>query len=253
MDLGLRGQRAIVTGGAHGIGLAIAEQLATEGADVAICGRTRDTLSDAAERLARHGTKICWDVVDVGSGARVRDWVDRVAEDMGGIDIVVHNASAGGGAGEEAWQRNFSVDLMGFTCLIEAATSHLQMAKTPSVIALTSTAAVEAFGNPAAPFGAIKAALIQHVAGLARTLAPHGIRCNTVSPGPVFVDGGVWDTVRRDRPETYDGVVATIPRGSMGTAEEVANVVAFLSSPAASLITGANVVADGGMTKRVNF
>jgi 3-oxoacyl-[acyl-carrier protein] reductase len=165
----------------------------------------------------------------------------------------VHNASGAGGAGEEAWRRNFAVDLLAFTHIIEQAMPYLEKSDAASVVALASTAAVESFANPAAPFGALKAALIHHVSGLARNLAPHGIRLNTVSPGPVFFDGGNWDRVLRQRPDFYAEIVASIPRGSMGTPDEIARIVAFVASPAASFMTGANLVADGGMTKRIQY
>ena len=179
--------------------------------------------------------------------------MDDAAAALGGIDIVVHNASGAGGTGEEAWQRNFRVDVLALTRIVDRAQKYLERSSAPSIVALGSTAAIESFANPAAPFGALKAALIHHVSGLARNLAGHGIRCNTVSPGPVFFEGGAWDRVRLERPEYYDAVLASIPRGTMGSAEEVANVVAFLASPAASLVTGVNLVADGGMTQKVKF
>jgi 3-oxoacyl-[acyl-carrier protein] reductase len=253
MDLGLGGRRALVTGGGSGIGLAIADLLAAEGADIAICGRSRETLERAGKQLDRHGTRVHWSPVDVADADSVRAWVDHAAGALGGIDIVVHNASGGGGAGEEAWHRNFDVDVLGFVRVVETAHKYLEKSDAAAVVALASTAAIEAFADPAAPFGALKAALIHHSAGLARNLAPHGIRFNTVSPGPVYFDGGVWDQVKQQRPAVYADVVAGITRGSMGTPEEVASVVAFLASPAASLITGVNVVADGGMTKRIKF
>jgi NAD(P)-dependent dehydrogenase (short-subunit alcohol dehydrogenase family) len=253
MDLGLRGCKALVTGGGSGIGLAISARLAREGADVAICGRTRVTLERAAGALSAFGTNVCYHCADVGEADQVRAWVDDAAAALGGIDIIVHNASGASGTGEEAWQRNFRVDVLALTRIVDQAQKYLERSQTPSIVALGSTAAVESFSNPAAPFGALKAALIHHVSGLARNLASSGIRCNTVSPGPVFFEGGAWERVRQERPGHYDAVLASIPRGTMGTSEEVANVVAFLASPAASLVTGVNLVADGGMTKKVKF
>lgn len=253
MDLGLRGRKALVSGGGSGIGFAIADRLAQEGADVAICGRTENTLFRAASLLSAHGVRVRQDVVDVGDGVAVRAWVDGVAAAFGGIDIVVHNASGGGGLGEEVWERNFRVDVLGLVRIVEQAQQYLARSDVASVIALGSTAAIESFANPASPFGALKAAMIHQVSGLAWNLAPLGIRCNTVSPGPIFFEGGVWDGVRRERAETFEAIVTRIPRGSMGTPAEIANVVAFLASPAASLVTGVNLIADGGMTQKVKF
>ncbi|WP_280219618.1 SDR family NAD(P)-dependent oxidoreductase [Nocardia neocaledoniensis] len=253
MDLGLNGRRVIITGGGSGIGCAIADRLAAEGADVALCGRSREKLDRATARISRHGTTVLGDTVDLAEPDELRAWVDRSAEALGGLDIVVHNASGGGGVGEEVWQRNFTVDLLGFVRVVEQAQKYLEQSTAASVVALASTAAIEAFANPAAPFGALKAALIHQVAGLAHNLAAQGIRFNAVSPGPVFFDGGDWDRVQRERPAVYDRVLAAIPRGTMGTPDEVANVVTFLASPAASLVTGVNLVADGGMTKKIKF
>lgn len=254
MDLGLQGKRVLVSGASAGIGLAIAELFAQEGSSVAICGRTSATITAAGDRIAAHtGTADVVDaqVVDMADPNAIGAWVQTAAEALGGIDIIVHNASGGGGTGEEAWRRNIDVDLLGFARLVEQATRHLERSDSASVVGLGSTAAIEAFGNPAAPFGAMKAALIHQCAGLSKTLAPSGIRVNAVSPGPILVDGGVWDTVRAQRLDYFDGVVAQIPSGRMGTAEEVARVVVFVASPAASLLTGTNIVADGGLTKRI--
>ncbi|MEU1956019.1 SDR family NAD(P)-dependent oxidoreductase [Nocardia rhamnosiphila] len=254
MDLALHGKRVLVSGAGAGIGLAIAEVFAQEGCSVSICSRTPATVAAAGERIATRlaaAATVHTQVADMAQGNAVRSWVESAAQALGGIDVLVHNASGGGGAGEEAWRRNIDVDVLGFAHFVEHATPHLERSASASVVALGSTAAVEAFGNPAAPFGAMKAALIHQCAGLAKTLAPQGIRVNAVSPGPILVEGGVWEKVQAERPEYVEQVVAQIPSGRMGTAEEVARVVAFVASPAASLLTGANIVADGGLTKRI--
>ncbi|MER7684928.1 SDR family NAD(P)-dependent oxidoreductase [Streptomyces sp. NPDC097610] len=251
MDLQLLDKRVVVTGGGSGIGLAIAEQFAEEGAVVGICGRTRSTLDTALKRLAGYGGTAVAHVVDIADATAIGPWLETAAHELGGLDIVIHNASGASGVGEEAWRRNIDIDVLGFSRLVEHATPHLARSSAASIVALSSTAAVEAFGNPAAPFGAMKAALIHQCAGLSKTLAAQGIRVNAVSPGPIFFEGGAWDEVRSTRPEYYEGVVAQIPRGQMGTAEEVAHVVAFIASPAAALLTGTNIVADGGLTKRI--
>ena len=102
-------------------------------------------------------------------------------------------------------------------------------------------------------YGAFKAAVIQHASALGHTLAPQGIRVNTVSPGPVWFAGGVWEGLKEKMPELYERVLAAIPLGSMATDDDVANAVVFLASPAAGHITGANLVVDGGFAKRVQL
>jgi NAD(P)-dependent dehydrogenase (short-subunit alcohol dehydrogenase family) len=103
------------------------------------------------------------------------------------------------------------------------------------------------------PYNAIKGALVIHAKQLSQALAPDGIRVNCVSPGPVFIQGGAWEYIKTHMTPLYDSTLAQIPQGRMGSAEEVANAVVFLASPAASLITGVNLVADGGFTKRVQL
>ncbi|TDC55502.1 SDR family oxidoreductase [Actinomadura sp. KC345] len=250
MDLGLDGRRALITGGSRGIGLAIAKALVAEGAEVSICGRDPETLGLAAKSLGDVHTQ----QVDMADSASIDTWVGDAAEALGGIDIVISNVSGLGGAGLDAWRRNFEVDVIGYVHLVQAALPRLEASDAAAIVAIGTTAAVETFGgNPAGPYGALKAATIHHTSGLAQTLAPKGIRANTVSPGPVYFEGGSWETIKDQKPEFYESILGQIPRGSMGSAEEIASVVAFLASPAASLVTGVNVVADGGLTKKVKF
>lgn len=250
MDLGLKGRRALITGGSRGIGLAIAHTLVGEGVQVSICGRDADGLAAAAQKLGDVHTG----QVDMADGAAIKAWVGAAAAALGGIDIVVSNVSGLGGAGIEAWRRNFEVDVLGYVRLVQAALPELEKSDAAAIVGIGTTAAVETFGgNPAGPYGALKAATIHHTSGLAQILAPKGIRANTVSPGPVYFEGGSWATTKEQNRAFYESILGQIPRGSMGTVEEIANVVAFLASPAASLVTGVNVVADGGLTKKVKF
>ena len=252
MDLGLSGKRAVVTGASRGIGRAIAEALADEGCALAICARNEDGLGEAAERLRAKGVAVAASALDVGDGDALKAWVARAADELGGLDVFVSNTSAGSGQGEESWYRSFEVDLMGLVRGVEAATPHLERSDAGSVVVVGTTAAVETFRGPNS-YGAVKAALLNYASALSQSLAPKGIRCNTVSPGPVYFEGGSWERIKTTTPPFYDQTLAAIPQGRMGTPEEVARVVAFVASPAASLVTGANLVADGGFTKRVDF
>ena len=253
MDLGLSGKKAIITGSTRGIGRAIANLLADEGVDLAICSRHQAEVDTAITELSAKGVKVIGSAVDVGDKAAYQAWINSSAEELGGVDIFIPNVSAGGGDMSDAgWQNNFNIDLMGTTRGIEAALPFLKKSSAASVVVISSTAGVETFMGPQ-PYNAIKGALVIHAKQLSQALAPAGVRVNCVSPGPVFIKGGAWDYIKANMTELYDSTLAQIPQGRMGSAEEVANAVVFLASPAASLITGVNLVADGGFTKRVQL
>jgi len=252
MDLGLKGKKAIVTGASRGIGRSIAELLADEGVDLAISARGAEGLEAAAKDLESRGVKVFQRAFDVGDGEALKSFVADAANELGGLDILVPNPSAGAGAGEAAWQANFEVDLMGSVRSVEAATPFLQKSDCGSIIFIGTTAAVETFMGPG-PYNAIKAALVAHSSNLSQALAPQGVRVNIVSPGPVYFEGGPWAQIQQAMPQMYESTLKSCPQGRMGTPEEVANAVVFLASPRASLITGSHLVADGGVTKRVNF
>lgn len=253
MDLGLKGKKAIITGATRGIGRAIAEQLADEGVDLAICARQAEEVSAAVAALSARGISCTGAAVDVSDHEAIRAWIDNAAGELGGVDIFIPNVSAGGGQmGETGWRANFEIDILGTTTGIETALPHLQASAGGAIVIIASTAAVETFMAPQ-PYNALKAALITHGKQLSQTLAADGIRVNCVSPGPTFCNGGDWDYIKANMPEVYDATIAQIPIGRLGTPEEIANAVTFLASPAASLITGVNLVADGGYTKRVQF
>ncbi len=251
VDLGLAGRRGILTGGSRGIGRAIAEVLVAEGALVAICARTPDSLEAALSAL---GPSAVGSIVDVADHEALASWVGESAEAMGGLDIVVSNASALGGIPRsvEGWRRNFEVDVLSTVTLVDAALAHLERSDHASIVQLGTITAVEYHSYPGGglSYGAMKAALLNYMSQLAIELAPLGIRANTVSPGPVYIEGGSWDRIQQRRPEYYAENLARQPSGRFGTAEEVARVVAFLASPASSWVTGENVVVDGGFTRR---
>jgi 3-oxoacyl-[acyl-carrier protein] reductase len=253
MDLGLKGKKAIITGGTRGIGRAIAERLADEGADVAVCARNEDEVKATVEALSSKGIKATGAAVDVSDREAYQGWISNVAEELGGIDIFVPNVSAGGGQTDEAgWRANFEVDLLGTTRGIEACMPFLSKSDAGAIVIIATTAAVETFMGPQS-YGAIKAALITHGKQLSQAVAGDGIRVNCVSPGPIYCAGGAWEYIQQNMPDLFNSTLADIPSGRMGTPEEIANTVAFLASPAASLITGVNLVADGGFTKRVQL
>lgn len=256
MDLGLAGAAAVVTGASRGIGLAIAERLLREGASVAICGRKQETLDAAVEALAPLGTVLATSV-DVADHDALTEWVGASAAALGGIDIAVSNASALGGIprNNDGWRRNFEVDVLSATTLWDAAYPSLRQSPRAAFVQISTITAVEYHGYPGGglSYGALKAALVNWVKQLALEYAGEGIRANAVSPGPIYIDNGSWGKIKRHLPDYYDANVAKQPQGRLGEASEVANVVAFLASPAASWVTGANVVVDGGFTKGIQY
>jgi len=253
MDLGLKGLRAIVTGGTRGIGRAIAETLAAEGTDVAICARHAEDVSAAVSKLQSKGVRAMGAAVDVGDGPALKAWTQSVAKSLGGIDIVVANVSALAiGGDEESWKKGFDVDLMGAVRLVDAAMPYLEASKAAAIVTISSVSGREV-DFAAGPYGAFKAALIHYTQGLAYQLAAKGIRANTVSPGNTYFDGGVWNQIKDGNPTLYAQALALNPTGRMGTPQEMANAVAFLASRAASFVTGTNLVVDGALTRGVQF
>jgi 3-oxoacyl-[acyl-carrier protein] reductase len=253
MDLGLRGKKAIVTGGTRGIGRAVATLLAAEGCDVAICARHKDAVDETVATLARAGVTATGGAVDVADLPALRSWVAEAGGALGGLDIFVANVSAlAQGMDEAAWRRGFEIDVMGTVFGIEAALPLLEKSSAGSIVVVGSTAMAEVYG-PTRSYAAVKATLVPYVKGLARNLAAKNLRANMVSPGNVFFEGGVWDIVRQRNPQMFAEMLGRNPTGRMGTPQEVADAVVFLASPRASFITGTNLIIDGALTQRVQF
>ena len=253
MDLGLKGLKAIVTGGTKGIGQAIVHTLAREGAEVAFCARTPDDVAAAEAAVRAIGPKAFGTALDVADGTALRTWVGEAAAALGGLDIVVANVSALSiGPEEESWRRSFEVDMLGCVRLVEAAMPFLEKSQAAAIVSISSVSGRE-IDFAAGPYGTFKAALIHYTQGLAYQLAGKGIRANTVSPGNTYFAGGVWNQIKDGNPELYKTALALNPTGRMGTPQEMANAVAFLASPAASFVTGTNLVVDGALTRGVQF
>ncbi len=252
MDLGLKGKKAIVTGGTRGIGRAIAETLAREGCDLGICARHEGEVQQAVAALEGLGVKATGSAVDVAQGDDLKAWIESAEKVLGGIDILVPNVSAmDTGAGPASWKRGFELDILGTVHAVEAALPFLKKSGDGSIVVVGSTAAVQVELPQA--YSGVKAALVPYVKGLAVQLAPSGVRANLVSPGTVYFEGGVWQRIQRQAPERYQNALSRNPTGRMAAPQEVANAVVFLASPAASFISGTNLICDGALTRRVQF
>lgn len=253
MDLGLKGLRALVTGGSKGIGLRCAEILAAEGAAVSICARTRADVDAAVAKLTVTGAKAHGAVVDVSDKTALEAWVAQSAQALGGIDIVIGNVSALAVADDEAaWKAGFDTDMMHSVRLVNAAMPWLEKSDAASITLVSSVSGREIdFTGPA--YGAFKAAIVHYAQGLAHKLAAKGIRANTVSPGNTYFDGGIWQNIEKNIPDLFAEALSMNPTGRMAKPEEIARGVVFLASPASSFTTGTNLVIDGALTKGVQL
>ena len=252
MDLGLKGKNAIVTGGTRGIGRGIAETLADEGCNVAVCARTEDAVNETVDVLKAKGVNATGKAFDVADAPTLKTWVAAVGDEFGGLDIYVSNVSAMGNDADEAeWRKSFEMDIMGTVNGIEAATPMLIESGEGAIAVVGSLATVEA--DRPWPYASVKAALLPYVKGLSASLAMSGVRANTVTPGVVHFEGGVWDMVKKEWPDHFEKTLKRCKLGRMVTPQDIANAVAFLVSPAAGIITGANLIVDAGYTRRINY
>ena len=256
MDLNLKGKNAVILGGSRGIGRAIAETLAAEGANVAICARNADQVAAAVSDLGATGIKAVGKSVDVTDGPALKAWIAEAGNTLGGIDILVSNAGAmAQGNDPAAWEQNFQLDVLAAVNAFDAAEPFLTKGAAAqgdaAFVIISSVSAAQA--DRADSYGPIKAALIHMAKGLARQYAKRGVRVNVVSPGMVFFEGGVWHTVKTNAPDFFEQANARNPTGRCATPQEIANAAVFLASPASSYTTGSNLIVDGAVSSRVNF
>ena len=250
MNIAFKGRNVVVAGGSRGIGRSIALAFATAGANVSICARGAEALR-ATEQELRAGSRQSQGTVfaaacDLADGPAVKAYVESAAVALGGIDVLVNNASAFGRSDDEAgWAASIGVDLMAPVRASYAALPFLEK-NGGSIVHIAALAGLRpSVRTP--PYGAIKAAIIQYTRTQAAQYAPKKIRVNCVAPGPIYFKGGTWDLNRREKPELYQHVLARCPFGRMGTPEEVANVALFLASDAASWVTGQTIAVDGAL------
>ena len=251
MDLGLSGKVAIVTGSSRGLGLASAKALALEGCRVVLSGRTEKTLADAARHIADLTSTDAVHTVrtDVATSEGVTQLIDSTVAHFGAVDVLVNNVGLARGGSllettDETWQEALDQTLMPAVRASRLAVPHMQRRGGGAIVIVASIYGREAGGRMT--YNAVKAAEISLAKSLAQQLAPMNIRVNSVSPGSILFEGGSWWKRQQEQPQAIAEFIAReLPFGRFGTAEEVGNVVAFLSSPRAGWISGTSVVVDG--------
>ena len=246
MSFAFKQRRVVIAGGSRGIGRSIALAFATAGADVSICARGRDSLEATRAEIAALGHRVHAAPCDLADAASVARYVAEAGAALGGIDVLVNNASGFGQGDDEAgWAAGLNVDVMAMVRASHAARPLLEQATGGSIIHISSISGLRASTRTPA-YAAVKAAMISYTASQAALLAPARVRVNCIAPGSIEFPGGVWDQRKRAGDKLYERVLKGIPFGRMGTPEEVADVALFLASDHARWITGQTIVVDGG-------
>jgi 3-oxoacyl-[acyl-carrier protein] reductase len=246
MGYDFSGRRTVIAGGSRGIGRAIALAFADAGAAVSTCARGAEGLEAVRREIAARGHVAHTGACDVADRTAIVRYIEAAAAALGGIDILVNNASGFGVANDEAgWAASVSVDLMAAVRASEAALPYLCQRQGSSIVNTTSISALRPSPRTP-PYGAIKAAVVHYTQSQAALLARDRIRVNSVAPGSIEFPGGTWEKRKATEPALYQRILASIPFGRLGRAEEVARVVLFLASDEASWVTGQTIAVDGG-------
>ena len=248
MQIALQGRRVVVAGGSRGIGRSIALGFADAGAAVSICARGRDHLTATSREIAARGVKPHAAVCDLADAASIATYVAAAADALGGIDVLVNNASGFGHTDDEAgWAVGINVDLMATVRASHAALPHMEKAGGGAILNISSISGFAA-STRSAPYASVKAAVINYTMSQALTYAPKKIRVNAIAPGSIEFPGGVWDKRKMSDPKLYNAILRSIPWGRLGYPEEIAAVAVFLCSDAASWVTGQTLTVDGGQS-----
>ena len=246
MKLDVAGKRVVVAGGSRGIGRSIALAFAEGGASVSICARGAEALEATRKELAAKGGTAHAAKCDLASEADITRYIPEAAKALGGIDVLVNNATAGAvGDEESAWEQSLSVDLLAVVRASRAAMPYLERGREPTIINISSGSGLNpSVRTPA--YGAAKGAVIHYTRTQAATLAMKGIRVNCVAPGSIEFAGGSWEERKTSDPGLYNQVLKSMPAGRLGKPEEVASVVLFLASPLAAWVTAQVIGVNGG-------
>jgi 3-oxoacyl-[acyl-carrier protein] reductase len=256
LDLGIGGKRAFISGGSHGIGAAIALQLASEGADIAFYSRSNDRVESQVSLIKEHGVRVLPLIGDATDPRQVEHACESVLQQWGGVDILVNNVGGGGRWGTEdpitsdrdIWTEVYEKNVGAALTAIRYFVPGMRNAKWGRIVSVASTYGMTVGGRPW--FNIAKTALIVLMKNLANNkgLARDGLTFNSVAPGPILIPDTGWDDLRINDPVAYGDSAEQLPLGCLGTSIEVASVVTLLCSRPASLVSGACVLADGGET-----
>lgn len=246
MNISLKGKRAVVAGGSRGIGRSIALAFAAAGANVSICARGAEGLKAAAADIGKHGVQVHWGACDLADGEAIARYVEDAAGTLGGIDILVNNASGFGMADDEAgWMAGLNVDVMATVRASRVAVPYMEKAGGGAIVNISSISGYRA-SSRSVPYAAVKAAVINLTQSQALMLSGKRIRANAIAPGSIEFPGGLWEERKTSNPQLYQGVLKSIPWGRLGKPEEIASVALFLVSDMASWVTGQTITVDGG-------
>jgi 3-oxoacyl-[acyl-carrier protein] reductase len=246
MHMNLKGKRVVVAGGSRGIGRSIALGFAAAGAGVSICARGRAALDATSADIAVQGVKLHSAICDLADKDAIATYIAAAADSLGGIDVLINNASGFGAADDEAgWAKGLSIDLMATVRASQAATPFIEKSGGGAILNISSISGYRASARTPS-YAAVKAALINYTMSQALMLASKKIRVNAIAPGSIEFPGGIWAERKIANPQLYQAVLRSIPWGRLGKPEEVANAALFLCSDAGSWVTGQTLAVDGG-------
>ena len=262
MDTGIRGKIAMVSGASKGIGRAVAEKLAAEGARLSLCARSVDALQALARELeGKHGVEVLAVGGDLNRAEDIQGWTRATVERFGGVDILVNNAGAAQGGPflslpDEAWLDSWHLKLFGYIRVAREVFPHLVKRGGGRIVNVIGIAGVQPMENYMIG-GAANAALLNFTKALADEGAPYGILVTGVNPGPIRTerwDGMIakWGAAKGIAPADAErDILKSVPLRRPGTSDEVANVVVFLASELSTYVTGTTIPIDGGMTRTI--